>query len=144
MTKQNNLKSLFCGILFCISLAALIIACLAFTKKGGGKEEYYEDMGVPCGGVVDGGGPCKSGHKCCPCGEGPVCQWWNPKGFGSPYCCVSEGAKCTGYIPGSGTRRQVLGTCEGGGWSSPGKCIADSDCNWCMLRNQDNSCPTWP
>ena len=36
MTKQN----LFCGILFCISVVALIIACLAFTKKGGG-EEYY-------------------------------------------------------------------------------------------------------
>ena len=33
MSKGNNLQSLFCGILFCISVSALIIACLAFTKK---------------------------------------------------------------------------------------------------------------
>jgi len=38
MIKQNNLQSLFCGIIFCISIAALIIACLVLTKKGG---EYY-------------------------------------------------------------------------------------------------------
>ena len=43
MSKGNNLQSLFCGILFCISVAALVIACLAFTKKGGGKGEYYKD-----------------------------------------------------------------------------------------------------
>ena len=30
MTKGNNL---FCGIIFCTSMAALVIACLAFTKK---------------------------------------------------------------------------------------------------------------
>ena len=42
MTKDLNLQSLFCGILFCISITALIIACLAFTKKGGGKGEYYK------------------------------------------------------------------------------------------------------
>ena len=42
MSKGNNLQSLFCGILFCISITALIIACLAFTKKGGGKGEYYK------------------------------------------------------------------------------------------------------
>jgi hypothetical protein len=47
MSKGNNLQSLFCGILFCISVTALIIACLAFTKKGGGKGEYYE--GGTCG-----------------------------------------------------------------------------------------------
>ena len=40
MTKQHNLQSLFCGILFCLSITALIIACLAFEKKGG-KGEYY-------------------------------------------------------------------------------------------------------
>ena len=37
-----SFQSLFCGILFCISVAALIIACLAFTNKGGGKGEYYK------------------------------------------------------------------------------------------------------
>jgi len=42
MTKQNNLQSLFCGILFCLSITALVIACLAFTKKGGGTGEYFE------------------------------------------------------------------------------------------------------
>ena len=41
MSKGNNLQSLFCGILFCISVSALVIACLAFTKKGGG--EYYKE-----------------------------------------------------------------------------------------------------
>ena len=45
MSKGNNLQSLFCGILFCISVTALVIACLAFTKKGGGKGEYYEEEG---------------------------------------------------------------------------------------------------
>ena len=46
MSKGNNLQSLFCGILFCISITALIIACLAFTKgKGGG--EYYKETPVP-------------------------------------------------------------------------------------------------
>ena len=44
MAKKNsiNLESLCTGILFCISLVALIIACLAYNKKpsvGGG--EYY-------------------------------------------------------------------------------------------------------
>ena len=34
MTKNSSkLESLFCGILFCISIAALVIACLAYTKK---------------------------------------------------------------------------------------------------------------
>ena len=39
-----NLQSTLCGILFCISVAALIIACLAFTKKGG---EYYTGTPTP-------------------------------------------------------------------------------------------------
>ena len=47
MSKDMNLQSLFCGILFCISVAALVIACLAFTKKGGGKGEYYKDTPPP-------------------------------------------------------------------------------------------------
>ena len=42
MSKDMNLQSLFCGILLCISIAALVIACLAFTKKGGGNGEYYD------------------------------------------------------------------------------------------------------
>ena len=43
MSKGNNLQSLFCGILFCISVAALVIACLAFAKKDCGKGEHYEE-----------------------------------------------------------------------------------------------------
>ena len=31
-----DLKSLYSGVLFCISTTALIIACLAFTQKNGG------------------------------------------------------------------------------------------------------------
>ena len=34
-----NLQSLFCGIIFCLSITALIIACLAFTKGKGGIRE---------------------------------------------------------------------------------------------------------
>ena len=69
MSKGNNLQSLFCGILLCISVTALIIACLAFTKKGGGKGEYYkgasgDPVSLKClqeaaqyaGGIVQGGG----------------------------------------------------------------------------------------
>ena len=51
MSKGNNLQSLFCGILFCISITALVIACLAFTKKGGGKEGYLahpDEMPFKC------------------------------------------------------------------------------------------------
>ena len=56
MSKGNNLQSLFCGILFCISITALIIACLAFTKgKGGGGGEYYT-----CPGTIKGQGMCSS------------------------------------------------------------------------------------
>ena len=42
MAKKNrmDLESLCSGILFCISLVALIIACLAFTKKNQGGEYY--------------------------------------------------------------------------------------------------------
>jgi len=35
-----DLESLCSGILFCISLVALIIACLAYTKKNQGGAEY--------------------------------------------------------------------------------------------------------
>ena len=42
MAKKNSmdLESLCGGILFCISLVALIIACLAYTKKNQGGEYY--------------------------------------------------------------------------------------------------------
>ena len=40
MSKSMDLESLCSGILFCISIVALIIACLAFTKKSGGGEYY--------------------------------------------------------------------------------------------------------
>ena len=48
MSKGNNLQSLFCGILFCISVAALVIACLAFAKKDCGKGEHYKGT-MSCG-----------------------------------------------------------------------------------------------
>ena len=38
MSKNIDLSSLCSGILFCLVLAALIVSCLAYTKKGG---EYY-------------------------------------------------------------------------------------------------------
>ena len=46
MSKSMDLESLCSGILFCISIVALIIACLAFTKKNGGGE-YYKTCGRP-------------------------------------------------------------------------------------------------
>ena len=50
MARKNrmDLGSLCSGILFCISLVALIIACLAYTKKNRGGE-YYK--GTEGGGV---------------------------------------------------------------------------------------------
>ena len=46
MARKNrmDLESLCSGILFCISLVALIIACLAYTKKNQGGE-YYQGCG---------------------------------------------------------------------------------------------------
>ena len=38
--KSMNLESLCTGILFCISLVALIIACLAYTQKPAAGEYY--------------------------------------------------------------------------------------------------------
>ena len=48
MAKKNSMhtESLFCGILFCISLVALIIACLAYTKKELPGEYYGCGVGV--------------------------------------------------------------------------------------------------
>ena len=73
MSKGNNLQSLFCGILFCISVAALVIACLAFTNKGGGKGEYYEETsnsctGEDCGVCLSGGAGAGMGG--CVCKDG--------------------------------------------------------------------------
>ena len=47
MARKNrmDLESLCSGILFCISLVALIIACLAYTKKNQGGE-YYQGCGA--------------------------------------------------------------------------------------------------
>ena len=67
MTKKNNLQSLFCGILFCISVTALVIACLAFTKKGGG--EYYMESGA-----------AKAKAAASPAGS-KTCQWNNEKAY---------------------------------------------------------------
>ena len=49
MAKKNSidLESLYCGILFCISLIALILACLAYTKKNPGGEYYKTCGGAP-------------------------------------------------------------------------------------------------
>ena len=58
MTKKSSkLENLFCGILFCISIAALVISCLAYTKKKSGSE-YFEsdDPLVPC--CCSGGSTC--------------------------------------------------------------------------------------
>jgi len=43
MSKDMNLQRLFYVILFCISVAALVIACLAFAKKDCGKGEHYDN-----------------------------------------------------------------------------------------------------
>ena len=74
------MQSLLCGILFCISVAALVIACLAFTKKGGGKGEYYGGTAAAEGSccALDQANPAAVAN--CPtypkayCARGP-CTW---------------------------------------------------------------------
>ena len=106
MSKGNNLQSLFCGILFCISVSALIIACLAFTKKGVGYERYADAVhservthGCTRKARLEyckGQPPCKTNADCpsqgekCPklgssdCEGDPNCKWNNEK-------CTSRG-----------------------------------------------------
>ena len=55
-------------ILFCISITALIVACLAFTKKGGGRGEYYNDGFVPECNVDKGCNVCAA---CCSASGAP-------------------------------------------------------------------------
>jgi len=56
MTKKSSqLENILCGILLCISIAALVIACLAFTKK---------KPGIPST-VPPPMGKCNSSNNCC-------------------------------------------------------------------------------
>ena len=117
MTKQNNLQSLFCGILFCLSITALVIACLAFTKKDGGKGEHYNNpipvMPVtrtpaptpPTPSPTPGPTPGPLRQPCCCAGGG--------------YCFYATAAECSGAsgtncLPSTSTRctpaRVALGT----------------------------------
>ena len=84
-----NSQSLLCGILFCISIAALIIACLAFTKKGG---EYYKDITESMGAAYDALEPhMKAKYKRPPTkGSGPLSCW--PKGTFNLFC--AHPSKC--------------------------------------------------
>ena len=98
MSKGNNLQSLFCGILFCISVAALVIACLAFTNKGGGKGEYYKDkskqLKYKYTNAKNECNPAKNCNVCAACCKGYITD--------GPDCdkCVKE--KCTpGPMPGT-------------------------------------------
>jgi hypothetical protein len=96
MSKGNNLQSLFCGILFCISVAALIIACLAFTRKGGG--EYYEGIAAAEGSccALDQANPAAVAN--CPtypkgdCASGP-CKWDPTAVGGCPAPCAATTSK---------------------------------------------------
>ena len=73
---KGNLQSLFCGIIFCISITALIIACLAFTKGNGGPPPPKAPLKAPFGGPPPLGSGYCSGEVCmsdadckqkCPC-----------------------------------------------------------------------------
>ena len=99
MTKNSSkLESLFCGILFCISIAALVIACLAFTKKKSGSEYYCNVGGASdvqlCVGAE--GDATKLGYvankKCMPFGGG-----WLPNSPGVTR--IDYSAKCTTPSP---------------------------------------------
>ena len=87
MTKKSSkLESLFCGILFCISIAALVIACLAFTKK---KPGVSSTMTAPTPSTQCVAGTpviCKDAYGKCEVTE------INPKYF--PHPCGNNGAQC--------------------------------------------------
>ena len=86
MSKGNNLQSLFGGILFCISVAALVIACLAFTKKGGG--EYYEERLSTSYPACEECDTCDT--RCCPRTSSGKPYPWGQCGEGVPsHCCNS-------------------------------------------------------
>ena len=91
----NNVQSLFYVIIVCISIAALIISCLAFAKKG---ENYESKLKLPtrpnCAADLN-----SCDDSCC---NDPGmddahwqddfsgCNWnetWNEGAGGSPDCC---------------------------------------------------------
>ncbi len=82
MSKSMDLQSLGSGILFCISSVALIIACLAFTKKGGG--EYYRSCGAQAVlGKKKKGDDGESAFITAASSPSDVKQWLKAKGFSS-------------------------------------------------------------
>ena len=103
MSKDMNLQSLLCGILFCISIAALIIACLAFTKKGGGKGEYFK--GASGSGNL--GSDCGCPHACI-----GVCEHHRCDGICTEYF---KGAPGSGNLGSScGCPNVCIGQCKHG------------------------------
>ena len=155
MSKGNNLQSLFCGILFCISVTALIISCLAFTKKGGGKGEYYEELGPPRGtgpcGVLawDGAQACSPPRNCRDKEGNPACCCKNRPHSSNPFCTWARVQLRRRVDPGprarwTPTRRRV-------GWATPACACAretgtddngNSTCHCTGAQNHGQPC-TW-
>ena len=138
---KRNLQSLFCGILFCISITALIIACLSFTKgsKGG---EYFEEQveGSPC--TVNVINPANGIWTTYKCSDYIGCQrcfppmWYNmsldgeggngpPNGSAFPFNVAGAPPYCN-CSAGSGHKG---GSCnsQGGGGSNSG-CLTGMHC----------------
>jgi len=103
-------QSLFCGIIFCTSVAALIIASLAFNKKGNG-ENYKE---------VSSSNPATCSPSSC---NLPDCNMPGNK----PWCCCNDraqGGVCNNSI---GYSYQTRNSCiEDHGY--PGGCV------WCTPK----------
>ena len=164
MSKGNNLQSLFCGILLCISVTALVIACLAFTNKGGGKGEYYKELGPvlpfpsagtppssapgtgPCGVLAWAGAQACSPPRNCRDKEGnPVCCCKNRPHSLNPFCTWGAYSCGGGSIPGPGPLDPNTAPC---GMGDPGLRLCsetgtdDNGNSTCHCKNNGKPC-TW-
>ena len=112
MSKDMNLQSLFCGILFCISITALIIACLAYTNKNQ-RGEYYQDT-KPLRGL-----PSPKSYN--PCADnGDMCHG----DCKPPHCCCADSDNIPGFNPHKDC--SCCKSCETGG---------GGDCSSCYPRS---------
>ena len=146
-----NSLNLFYGILFCLSITALVIACLAFTKKvyvgpklpsksqiitpadwqnpktyGLGPQPHATQPSYMCKGqgvvgTVGSGNMATKGGGSCPCSIGYIPRWWSA---------------ASGW---TGDERNTLNACAStmvsGGITSPADCKNCADA-WALLNRE--------
>ena len=130
-----NLQSLFCGILLFLSVTALIISCLAFSRVDGGGEYYSQESAlVPQPGPTPGPTPKPCKGTCAPLGPFGAAAYCDHKTKKCEYCnkegiceyegletCTASDQKCKpvrGYGPQTCNLTEPCLACKNSDWCS--------------------------